>query len=892
MGGKGDSGGSGTYDYFGSIIGAVCAGPVDSLLAIIIDGKEAWPAAAAWAAGGSYAVNNLVNYLGRTWKCIATIATSSTLNAPPNATYWVEYSLDRDGSNPDYVNVSVSGWGSLRVNWGTATPTLQNKFSAYNSGTNPTGNKTGHDHPPYAHACTVGFVDFLFGRERTSAPNIEVVVRRKPKQTVVTGSAANLKDGQANPVAFLAEILTDPIHGLGLPSSSLDTASFQSVADALEAKHTKAYISPLLDRQVDANDVLATISQHCDVTVRFDPDTRKLVCVWFDNSVDQTSGAFAVGDAFLSDYPQFSPGAVNQFKTQVHVQFPDRDRAYKTSTDSSRSLRNRISLGSREAKETVSRPWITRREQAKWHASEVLKRVSAPLAKISWKLRRETARAVQVGRWAYGRQGWGTTYLAFKVLGRRISRWGEITLDCEEDPNTSVSSTVGGAIQPPTLTPRDTPEIVNLRMLEVPVRWHREAGPRVAILAERPDNLLTGFLAHVDTQTLGTDYQELGAETAWAVRGTIRATYSSGSTSAVQCTFPDQVDKDRLADSLTDTEIADRKLLAVLVKVASGQVAQDADNYDHVEILNVRSIALVAGNNYDLTVDRAQLGTEAHTFGTSDTEVWIVYREAVSFFAHNDLAILKANAEVGEVPDSLFFKLQPFNPFNTRPVDQCTDYEFKLPKRSKGAPKLTWNNPTVTTTVVGSPPQTVLFDAIATDEDGDMVSLTLQYRKPDGDYVGVIAKVFGERKQEIVYQNVTFNAGGIYDVILKATDSSGLETQSVRTVEVNYSASKVAVPTIDLSIGVPANVETLTQAQARAATLSCVTSGATIQYSFTAASATTPGSWTTYPGSGGGSGSGSRVANFTGYDLGKKLWVKGTKVGLTDSDYRTAIMLA
>jgi hypothetical protein len=152
---------------------------------------------------------------------------------------------------------------------------------------------------------------------------------------------------------------------------------------------------------------------------------------------------------------------------------------------------------------------------------------------------------------------------------------------------------------------------------------------------------------------------------------------------------------------------------------------------------------------------------------------------------------------------------------------------------------------TLTLSVNGAPPQTVLFDAIATDEDGDMNSLTLQYRKPDGDYVGVIAKVFGDRKQELVYQSVTFNAGGVYDVILKATDSSGLETQSVRTDEVNYSASKVAVPTIDLSIGVPANVESLTAAQARAATLSCVTSGATIQYSFTAATATSPGSWTT-----------------------------------------------
>lgn len=893
-GGKGDSGGSGTYDYFGSIIGAVCAGPVDSLLAIIIDGKEAWPAAAAFKTGVAYAVNNLVNHLGRTWKCISTIGTSSTVNAPPNATYWVEYSLDRDGSNPDFVNVTVTGWGSMRFNWGTATPTLQNKFTAYDSGTNPTGNKAGHSHPPYAHCATAGFVDFLSGRERTSFPNIEFVVRRKPKQSVVTGNAAGLRDGQCNPVAFMVEILTDPIHGLGLPTSSIDTASFQAVADVLDAIHTKAYISPLLDRQMTAEDAIALISQHADIAIRWDPDLRKLKCVHWDNSSNPyPTLSEELGNVYLIDSPVTNPGSLSQVKTQVHVQFTDRDRAYKSSTDSHRDLRNRTVTG-RENSETVSRPWITRREQAKYHALEILKKYSAPMTRVQWSTRREIARPMQLGSWILGPTATfdlsDSSY--FKLIGRRITKSEGITLEAEEDPSIGVVSFQSAAITPPTLSQPDTPEIANLRMMVAPVKWSGSGGTKVVILAQRPDNMLTGFVAHVDTETFGTDYQELGAETSWAVRGTLRSSYSDTSTGAVECTFADQVDKTRLAESLTDTEIADRKLLAILIKTASGQIAQDASNYDHVEILNIRSMALVSGNNYDLTVDREQLGTEAHTFGTSDTEVWIVYRDAVTFFGHQGFDTLQQNSEVNEVPDSLFFKLQPFNAFKTRNVDDCTDYEFKFPKRSRGAPSITWNDPTTTPVTYGSAPQTVTFDALAIDEDGDMDSLTLQYRKPDGDYVTVVAKVFGLRSQEPIRQQITFSAGGVYDVILRATDASGLEVQSIRTIEVNYSASKVAIPSIDIP-GYSSNPETLTSAQARAATLSCVTSGATIQYQFTASTAPAPGgTWTTYPGSGGGSGSGSRVANFTGYDQGKKLWIKGVKAGLTDSDYRVAIMLA
>ncbi len=41
-GGKGGSKSGGAKDYYGSIAGLVCAGPVDELVAIIVDGKTVW----------------------------------------------------------------------------------------------------------------------------------------------------------------------------------------------------------------------------------------------------------------------------------------------------------------------------------------------------------------------------------------------------------------------------------------------------------------------------------------------------------------------------------------------------------------------------------------------------------------------------------------------------------------------------------------------------------------------------------------------------------------------------------------------------------------------------------------------------------------------------------
>jgi len=50
-GGKGGGGGGKTKNYFGTIGGIICAGPVDELVAVIIDGATAWPTNAQWNDG-------------------------------------------------------------------------------------------------------------------------------------------------------------------------------------------------------------------------------------------------------------------------------------------------------------------------------------------------------------------------------------------------------------------------------------------------------------------------------------------------------------------------------------------------------------------------------------------------------------------------------------------------------------------------------------------------------------------------------------------------------------------------------------------------------------------------------------------------------------------------
>src|SRR6266567_1881674 len=49
--GKGSGGSGQLKDYYGDIAGIVCTGPVDELVAIIIDGATIWPTNNHWADG-------------------------------------------------------------------------------------------------------------------------------------------------------------------------------------------------------------------------------------------------------------------------------------------------------------------------------------------------------------------------------------------------------------------------------------------------------------------------------------------------------------------------------------------------------------------------------------------------------------------------------------------------------------------------------------------------------------------------------------------------------------------------------------------------------------------------------------------------------------------------
>ena len=390
--GKGGGAGSKLYDYYGTIAGIVCAGPVDELVAIIIDGRIVWPTATFWNAGQTVSIGDLRQYIGVVWK--ATQAhTTSNANKPPASTHWARYSLVRtvgpSATNP--YPLTVDTYGSAYFYWGTDDQVLDTVGEARLSA---------NGHPAYRRQAVLVLKDFLFGRERTSAPNIEVVVRRKPNQTMLTGDPATLIDGQANPVAAMADLYTDPVFGAALTPDTPggpDTTTWQSAAAVIQTNIDETGISPVLTQAKSLRQITADILAYCDGWVRFSTAGEIEAGRFPHNAAPPAfTAATTIDYNDLIDEVSYTADGWATTYNQTQVKFADRERSYRDGAVAVVSGYNLAVTGEpRTAK--VDRPWITRRAQAAEHAAEYQKIVGEPKLSGSLVVRAEKALSIRPG---------------------------------------------------------------------------------------------------------------------------------------------------------------------------------------------------------------------------------------------------------------------------------------------------------------------------------------------------------------------------------------------------------------------------------------------------------------------------------------------------------------
>lgn len=647
--GSGDKGGGGggAHDYYGTIAGIICAGPVASLVAIIQDKKVIWPEAPEWiySYGESYTVGDLVNWEGRVWRCI-TNHTSHPDFPPGVAPEWVQYSLKRtDPGVTNPIQITVTGYGIAALYWGTDDQTLD----AVNT---PVFAST---HPPYRRQCFVILRQWLFGRERVSAPNVEFIVTREPIQSVVTGTAAALDaDSQANPLALAAEVLTDPVFGIGSDPSTLDAASWQATADALTADAGNTHLSPVLAQGKTVRSFISELLGYFDGWNRFDPQGRIVAGRWNRHvAAPIFTDATTITVHDLIDEAEIESDGWSSTTSAAVVRYTDRLRAFKTNASSAVSSFNRSITGeSREV--SVDRPWITRSAQALAYALELAQVSAEPGMDGTLVVRREKCTEIEPGtRFRLVNDALGLT-LVCRCTGK--------TLDAPPAMRATLRYTLEKSLTPPPAVPAPpgapvyslpAPEVVSLFEITQPPPLLAGESYTLLVLAARTALETVSMRVHL-READGTLFQELGRQSNWAVKSTLQANYSSteaidDDTENLRLTLdPLTIAPDLL--SIQETQSADMvnddTMLLVVIRAAAPAES---------EVMTLKAIRIVGSDTfYRLKVRRARFGSSRLSFVTGD-RAWIIRRASLVVYRHT------AFPGYAEDETTITLRLQPRN---------------------------------------------------------------------------------------------------------------------------------------------------------------------------------------------------------------------------------------
>lgn len=567
-GGKGGGGGASTYDYFGSVAGVISCGAIDSILAILIDGKQVWPKEAAWKSGESILAYQLREQNGVVYQALSN-HTSSGANQPPNLTYWTRYQFIRPavipwavgtvfqqysfcglngvvykcvqahtaaaGNQPPNATywavsqigpdpITVQDYGTAWLYWGTETQTLDT-----------VGEKVLSDngHPPYRRQAVLVLKDFFFGRERNAAPNVEVIVRRAPNQSAISAAsqAYYLGDGQANPVGSLVDLMTDKVFGAGLTldvPGGPDSETASTTANALIATADQTWVSPIMLQAKTLRQFTSDLLAYYDGWMRFSrtgeiefgkfphntsaPVFTEANTINFDDLIDEVSYS---AEGFASTY------------NQTQVKFTDRERSFKDSSVNAVSGYNMaVTNEPRTAK--IDRPWITRRQQASDHAAEWQKIYSEPKISGSLVIRAEKADTIQPGDLFLLTHDALSLSVVCRCMGKDIAQppAGRVTVRFESD---RASSGLPYQPTPPANSGQAYPaaEQITLYQFFQPPPGMIEGSETYSLCAlmARTNPLTTGAFIHLQQEDK-TGFYELDSVLGFGLKGTLAQAYN------------------------------------------------------------------------------------------------------------------------------------------------------------------------------------------------------------------------------------------------------------------------------------------------------------------------------------------------------------------------------
>lgn len=676
--GKGAGGGSGvtSHDYYGTVAAVLRCGPIDTIYDLLIDGAILW-------------------------------------SGPINRT-------DPGVGNPYYLTLTDPAYlldgGYVALYWGDDTQLTPDPALP--------------GHPPYRGMAYIVFNKFLFGRERTTAPNVEVIAQAnaRPPASVISATASDA-DGQANTWAILAELLTS-IHGFALDPARLDAASWQAAHDYFAGatdRQQLTYASPLLSDQVKGDQFISQLLALCDGWLRMKTDGT-IEAGYYTVDPGDLSQYTTLDANDLAEQPQIKIDSWDAVPTGVVVTFADFVEYFFNScvkVNDLRALQQAVEPSQQtiQLENYIVRDWQARRIGAEW-----VKRNCQPNGSGTIKVRAERAVNPDGSPLRVGNRffldidpepgGAGLEQLC-RVMERRRSPTGPVTIMFNIEV-LQPAVPYAPAWTPPGNETQTVAAIPSATIVPMPLSITANA-PAIAVLAQRGDDTTIGAHVLFDVDGGSGTFTTLGTQAGFSVPCQLNADYSDTATGTIQVTFLDTRDQHLALQQPGDSGAQNDELLLFVFKTdVGGNIDENADGTPKLEWFSIQSSAASGGgapaNTYDFTVLRARQGSDPQAWNADD-KAWIIPKTSLIAFTHGNFG------QYVSAHSDLVFRLSPFS--------RLTEYSgipanlpFHFPTSWEKAPKITWTTPATPSYTLPSSGN-LTPAATVTDADNNLIRLTL-----------------------------------------------------------------------------------------------------------------------------------------------------------------------
>lgn len=817
---SGAGGATASYDYYGTIAGVLCHGRVAKLFEIAVDGKAIY----SNASGLSRPANGL----------------ASTLQT------------DR---------------GVIRFYWGTPEQTTDPLLDGSES--------LGEEHPPMKWVSYLVLVDFLFGRERTSAPNVEVVLQRDAETTLVHSSLiestqlAAESDGDVNPIAWAAELMENPRAGLGLDSSTVDRKTMAKAVGSLAGKSNLCSTSPLFTGQIPFRKAWGMAEETCEGWTRFDQLTGRIQAGRWNTGDEIIPGSLpTISTQDLTEPFKLKTKSWDDIPTGYQVKFLDRGRAFKKNTHSASDL---VAIRAKGTKKTmnITRDQITDPVQAESHLLELAKREGKPGAQegsLGIRKKKLESLGILVGDHFKidldPEPGGAALIYVCRLIRTNEKPQGSVSVDFKIEKTLAPVAVDGDAwtsqadvdLKPSAVAESDC-QLVVLPPLLADAR-----NGRVAMLAKRPDKMTTGFELEF-SKSVSEPYESLGATPYFAIKGLVDFEISASATSVNLDLFGNRLDDLEWLLNF-DSPSAARALDVLLIGVQSRDV---------MEVMTLESVDSGSwdGARLPITMKRGMWGTTPVTWGETANYFWIIRKPRLPIFFTADFMDLFGSSTFPR------FRLKTFNPiYQLDPdVDTIPVYDAQqFPSTRKWDPEITITSPAMDPSTAANP-STLTVAGSVTDKDGNLSMVQISLLK-NGTTVDVESMELIAETTEFPFSkdfNISENATFIARVVAK--DRDGITVTKEVTIQAGTAGGGGGV-TADPVLS--PRFEMLEYWDVVSVGVICGTSGATVHYSTTSLGATSPGTYSTTPAP-------ASILVLAG----QRLWVYCSSSGNTDSNVVT-----